>query len=93
MLLDIVYSTYSSDEDYSDEEETIKVPVFQPMSTKFKKMEEKRAKEEKQRKKKSTLAEMEAKEFREQKKAELEAVKSQMIYGVATFFPSLFCSW
>ena len=48
---------------------------FVPMSTKFKKKEEKKMKEIKQKKKKQTAAELDAKEFMEQKKAELEAVE------------------
>ena len=65
----------ASDEEYIDEEDKLpKVAAFQPLSSKFKMKEEKRVKVEKTKKKKQTIAEMEAKDFKDQKKAELEAV-------------------
>ena len=66
---------YASDDEYSDKEDNRpKVAEFQPLSSKFKMKEEKRVKDEKAKKKKQTIAEMEAKDFKEQKLAQLEAV-------------------
>ena len=66
---------YASDDEYSDKEDKLpKNAAFQPLSSKFKMKEEKRVKDEKAKKKKQTIAEMEAKDFKEQKLAQLEAV-------------------
>ena len=65
---------YDENEFTDEEDDMPRVVPFQPISSKFKKIEAKRVKEEKERKKKQTAAEIEAKEFKEQKKAEIEAV-------------------
>ena len=66
---------YASDDEWSDEQDDLpKAAAFQPLSSRFKMKEEKRMKVEKTKKKKQTIAEMEAKDFKDQKKAELESV-------------------